>query len=128
MLGKLVASSSIISIVLVAIMLQVTTPANIGPLGIFMLFILVYVSVLGVLTYLLFLGSQMVVKMAGFVTAKRPLRPLSFSRAYYFSSIITLAPIMFIGLQSVGEVGIYEIFLIFMFVAVGCVYISKRTS
>src|SRR5215212_1776395 len=57
MLGKLVASSAIISIILVAILLQVTTPASAGPLGIFMLFVLVYVSVLGVLTYLIFCVS-----------------------------------------------------------------------
>jgi hypothetical protein len=128
MLGKVVATSSVISMVLVVVLLQVTNPASIGPLGIFVLFVLVYVSVLGVLTYLLYGVSRIVARIASTVTAKRPLQPLSFRRAYYFSSVLTLAPIMLIGLHSVGEVGVYEVLLVVIFVIVGCVYTSKRTS
>lgn len=128
MLGKLVASSSIISIILVAILLQVTSPARIGPLGIFILFVLVYVSVLGALTYLLFWVSRIAAKVASFAVTKRPIQPLSLRRAYYFSSVVSLAPVMIVGMQSVGTVGIYETLLVLFFVVIACVYISKRTS
>ena len=128
MLGKMVAAGSIVSTILVVIMLQVTSPARVGPLGIFVLFVLLYVSVLGVLTYLLYGISRVTSKLASTFTAKRPVQPLSFQRAYYFSSILSLAPIMLMGLHSVGEVGIYEVLLVMIFIVVGCVYISKRTG
>lgn len=128
MFGKVIALGSAIAIVLVAILLQMTTPAEVGPLGIFILFILVYMSVLGVLTYLLFWGSYLWAKTLSVMGLRRPLQPLSLRRAYYFASVLALAPIMLVGLQSVGEVGFYEVFLIVAFVAVGCVYMARRTA
>lgn len=128
MLGKLAALSSVTCIVLVAILLQTTNPATIGPLGIFVLFVLVYVSVLGLLTYFLFWVSAAVVRLFSILRVKRMYQPLSLRRSYYFSSVIALAPIMIIGMQSVGEVGIYETLLIVFFTTIACVYVSKRTS
>ncbi len=128
MLEKLVAFSSLVAIICVAILLQVTNPASIGPLGIFVLFILVYLSVLGVLTYLIFWASLALSKVFLFLRARRPIQPLSFRRAYYFSSVTSLAPVMIIGMQSVGEVGMYETLLIAFFTVISCVYIAKRTS
>jgi hypothetical protein len=128
MLEKLVAFSSIVAIICVAILLQVTNPASIGPLGIFVLFILVYLSVLGVLTYLIFWASLVVSRVILFLRARRPMQPLSFQRSYYFSSVTSLAPVMIIGMQSVGEVGIYETLLVGFFTVIACVYIAKRTS
>lgn len=128
MLEKLVAASSVVSTILAGVLLYATTPATVGPLGIFVLFVLVYVSVLGVLTYLIFAFSKIISKLAAFVTAKQPLRALSFRRSYYFSSILTLVPIMLTGLYSVGEVGPYEVFLVVVFALVGCLYVAKRTS
>lgn len=128
MLGKLVASSAIISIILVAILLQVTTPASAGPLGIFVLFVLVYMSVLGVLAYLIFWISRGLTKAATFVRLRRPIQPMSFRRAYYFASVTALTPVMIIGMQSIGDVGVYETLLIVFFTVIACVYIAKRTS
>ena len=53
-------------------------------------------------------------------------QPLTYKRAYYFSTVIAAAPVMLIGLQSVGGIGVYEVLLIVLFTAVGCIYISKR--
>jgi len=116
MLGKIVVSSSIVAVVLLVVLLQTTTPATIGPLGILVVFILMYLSVLGLLTF------------SVSFTVKKPLQGLTFNRAYYFSSVIALAPIMFVGMQSVAEVGFYDILLVIMFVVIACVYIAKRTS
>ena len=128
MLEKLVAFSSVVAIICATILLQVTNPASIGPLGIFVLFIMVYLSVLGVLTYLIFWASLAVSKVILFLRARRSVQPLSFRRAYYFSSVTSLAPVMIIGMQSVGEVGVYEMLLIVFFTVIACIYIAKRTS
>ena len=128
MLSRVIAVSVAIAIVILAIILHVTQPSTVGPLGILAVFILMYVSVLGVLTFLLFGTSKVISKISSSFTVKKPIRPLSLSRSYYFSSVIALAPVMLIGMQSVAEVEIYDVLLIMLFVVIACIYISKRTS
>jgi len=57
---------------------------------------------------------------------RRPLQPMAFRRAYYFSTVLAAAPVMLIGLQSVQSVGVYELLLVGIFEIVACVYVSKR--
>ena len=128
MLGRIVAVSSIVSMLFLVLLLQVTTPATIGPLGILVVFILMYVSVLGVLTFLLFGISKLAKKLSVSFAMRRPMGQLTLVRAYYFSSVIALAPVMFIAMQSVSEVGVYDVLLVFIFVIIACIYIYKRTS
>jgi hypothetical protein len=87
-----------------------------------------YVSVLCVLTFLLFSLSRLVAKISSSVTVRRPVQALGLVRSYYFASVIALAPIMLIGMQSVGDVNFYEFILIVLFVTISCVYIAKRTT
>lgn len=128
MLGRILAISLTVAVTLLVIVLQTTTPATIGPLGILFVFILMYVSVLCALTFLLYGASKLLVRLFSSVALKRPLQRLSLGKSYYFSSVIALAPVMLIGMQSVGEVGFYEIVLVILFIAISCVYIAKRTA
>jgi len=127
MLGKIGILGVTAVIILLALLLHVTNPSTAGPLGILAVFILLYLLVLSVLTFLLSIGGRIIAKIASGVTTKKPFRPLSIKKAYYFSSIISLAPVMFIAMQSVGEVGVYDVALVALFVVIACVYISKRT-
>lgn len=128
MLNRVVAISVVAAVVILAVILNVTQPSTVGPLGILLVFILMYVSVLGVLTFLLYSLSRLISKISTSFTVKKPIRPLSLSRSYYFSSVLALAPVMLIGMQSVGEVEIYDVLLIVLFVVIACTYISKRTG
>ena len=128
MLGRILTIGFAVASLLLVVLLQVTTPATIGPLGVLFVFILMYVSVLCALTFLLFVSSRVVAKISSTFTVKRPWQPLSLLKSYYFSSVISLAPVMFIGMQSVGEVSFYELILVAVFVAISCVYIAKRTA
>lgn len=128
MLGKIVALSSIISIFILFFLWQTTTPAAIGPVGILLVFVLMYLSVLGILTFLLLGLNRVIIKLSGSLVLKQPIRGLSTSRAYYFASVIALAPVMIVGMQSVGEVGVYELLLIVIFLVIACIYIAKRTN
>ena len=128
MLGRTIALSVVAAIAALAIFLLTTQPASVGPVGILFVFILMYVSVLGVLTFLIFGISRLVVKMSSSFTVKKPLQRLTMRRSYYFSSVIALAPVMLIGMQSVGEVGVYDLLLVVIFVVIACIYISKRTN
>lgn len=128
MLGRSIAISGVVAVVILIITLQLTTPSTIGPLGLLFVFILLYVAILSMLTFLLYLANRVIVRMGQTMTVRRPLRSLTLQRAYYYGSVISLAPVMLIGMQSVGVVGIYEVLLIVVFTALTCVYIAKRTS
>ena len=128
MLSRVITFGSVIAAVLLVGMLYTTTPIEAGPLGILFVFILMYVSALGMLTFLLFGLSRVIARLSRSLTVRRPLQVMSLQRSYYFASVLALAPVMFIGMQSVGKVGIYEIILIALFATVGCIYIAKRTT
>lgn len=125
-LEKIVAIITVISLCLLALLLNITTPATIGPIGILAVFIFGYLSSLGVVTYLIFWGSRLFVHLGTAFTIKKPLSPISFKVAYYYSTILAAAPVMLIGFQSVGSNGVYEFLLVMLFVVIGWVYITKR--
>jgi hypothetical protein len=126
MLEKIVTITTVASLCLLIILLNTTVPTAIGPFGILTVFILSYTSSLGVVTYFLFAISRIVVFISGMLSVSRPLKPLTFRRAYYYSTVIAATPIMLVALQSVGAVGVYEVALVVLFTVMGCVYIAKR--
>lgn len=120
MLGKVLALSTLCAFVLLSALLQSTTPSSIHPLGILFVFLLVYVLVLGALTFLLYavaVGAAKIRKKSVVVTLRR---------MYIYASALALAPVMLIGMASIGKTGIYEFFLIAVFEIVACFYISKQ--
>ena len=128
MLGRVISVSIVLAAVVLALILQTSTPSNAGPVGILIVFLLMYVLVLGVLTFVLFWVSKLWNRGMTIVMPRHPSAPLTLVRSYYFSSVIGLAPVIFIGMQSVGEVGFYDVLLIVIFVSVACFYIAKRTA
>ena len=127
MVGKFIAASGLIAVVLLTIVLQITTPATIGPLGLLFVFIKLYVASLSTLTFFIFGTSRVAERLAGSLTVRRPLRSLTLQQAYYYGSVVALAPEMLLGMQSVGAVGVYETILVLLFAVLGCVYIAKRS-
>ena len=123
---RILAWCTIFSIFLLAVLVETTNPTKTGPLGILAVFILLYTSVLGVLTYLFMLGSKLLVRTSRIVKTRIPLQPISVLHAYYYASIVALAPVMLIGMLSVGDMGVREVLLVVVFEVVACLYIKKR--
>lgn len=128
MLARFISSMSIVAAIVLLFFVSTTTPATAGPLGILIVFICLYGVVFGSLTFFLWGIHRIIVKLLGPFTVRRPMQPLSLQRSYYYSSVIALAPVMLIGMQSVGALTIYEVGLVTIFAIIGCVYIAKRTS
>lgn len=126
MLQRIIALITITSLCLLILMLVLTTPASAGPFGLLVIFISAYLTALGLISFFLYGASRLLGHTVASFAVKKPYQPLSFRRSYYFSTVIATAPVMLIGLQSVGSVGIYESLLVILFVVIGCVYISKR--
>lgn len=121
MLKKVLSISTISAAVLLVIIFQTTTPASIHPLGILLVFILLYVLVLGVLTFfvyhILYFGARL---------KQGEGSGISFRRTYLLSSVLALAPVILLGIQSVGNLTAYEVFLIVVFEFFACFYVMKR--
>ena len=129
MLGRLLVVVTIIAAILLGVIFQTTIPAEIGPLGILFVFILMYVLALGVMTFLILGSGRLLRKFINILgMVKKPFRAPNLSRSYYFASVISLAPVMLIGIHSVGELGFYDVLLVMIFVIISCVYVAKRTQ
>lgn len=127
MLRRIILITTLVSIGLLFILLNVATPSTTGPLGILVVFILTYVAFLGLITYFLYGVTRIFAHLSSFFTAKKPLKGISFKRSYYYATIVATAPVMLIGLQSIGAVGIQEFLLVGLFVVIGCLYIERVT-
>lgn len=127
MLGRVIVLSSVAAVILLTIILQTTTPSMIGPVGLLAVFFLLYIAVLGIVTWLLWITSRATAYIGRRIMTRRPPQSLSLSKAYYFSSVITLAPVMMLAMQSIGSLGVYEVILISVFLGVGILYIAKRS-
>lgn len=123
MLGKVLAMTTLSAFVLLSALLQSTSPSTIHPIGILVIFILFYLLALGVLTFLLFGVSRSIASLTKHV---RKSKAMSLQRAYYFASVLALAPVMYMGIRSIGRTGAYELALIIVFEIIACFYIAKR--
>ncbi len=128
MLGKVIAASTVIAGIILIIVLQITNPSTVGPLGLLAVFFLLYIIMLGLITELLWIGSYAFQAIGRRFTSKRPPGRLGLSRAYYYSTVLALGPIMALAMQSIGSFGVYEIVLIGVFIAVGTLYVSRRST
>ncbi len=128
MLAKFLVAVMILSMMLLVVIINTTTPNSAGATGILGVFVVTYTLVLCVLTFFMYGVSRIIVKLSQTVTVRKPLEPLSLKRAYYYSSVVALAPVILISMQSVGALGIYEFGLVLFLVAVGCIYVTKRTA
>jgi len=126
MLKIIIPIVTIASLCLFLFLLNTTTPATAGPFGILVIFALAYLLSFIMTIFFVYSMSRLISHLSVVFVARRPIKALKFKKICLFSSVISAAPIMLIGLRSVGEVGFYECALVLLFVVIGCLYISKR--
>ena len=126
MLPRILATISLASLCVLSLMLTFTSPATAGPFGLLVIFITAYLTFVGLISFFLFGVNRLVVAISAGMTVRKLLGQMQFKRAYYFSSVLAAAPVMLVGLQSVGAVGVYETVLVIIFEIVACVYVSRR--
>lgn len=127
MLRRVVVIMTSVSAVMLGLLLVATTPLSAGPLGILGFFVFLYITTLGVLTFL-FRGISLVApKFRLSPKSSKAKSGLPFRKAYYYASVIALAPIMIIAMQSVAEIGVYQVLLVGFFSVIAWVYVSNRT-
>lgn len=67
------------------LLLQLTTPATVHPIGILIVFICIYLLVLGALTFFIFWGSRIYARLLSSMTAKQ----------YQTAKLVTVYPVCF---------------------------------
>ena len=129
MLAKILIIVGLAAAGLLFVILTTVAPSTAGAFGILVVFLLSYIATLSAFTFALWLLGQFIAKINGrFKKRVGAKNAVTLKRAYYYSSILALAPVIIISLQSVGEVGLYEIGLVGLFLILGCVYVAKRSA
>ena len=117
---RIFAVMSLVAMVFLMIMINLTTPSDIGPLGVLVFFTLVYLVCFGVIMGVCRILFQIVGRLKNKKTT-------SGRKSYYYSSVLAFVPIVLIFMRSFGELNFLEVVLVGFFAIVGCFYISKKT-
>lgn len=128
MLGKFLIVAALVSGVILMAILNSSTPASAGAFGILTVFVCAYLFTLSLLSFLLYGLSRIIVFITSIVGIQKKSDVLSLNKAYYYSTILALVPVIIISMQSIGGVGPYELMLIGIFVSIGLIYVTKRTA
>ena len=122
---KILGVVTLLSLGALGILLFQTNPSTITPLGILFVFLLFYTSTLGVVTFFLYFGSRVIHRLMRPVSSLK-VRILSEREAYLFGSVLAIAPVILLAMQSVEAVGFVDIGLILLFEVLACFYIWRR--
>lgn len=103
-------------------------PVSAGPGGILFIFILIYLILASLLFTALHWGVRVVsswIVRRGTRVAARSYR-VGVRRAYYIASVLAFGPVLLLALNSVRQLGIADILLVVIFLALAIFYITKR--
>jgi hypothetical protein len=126
MLPRVIATISLASLCVLALVLTFTSPSTTGPFGLLLLFISAYLVFVGLISFFLFGMNRLIAMVTTGTKPRKPWKQMEFRRAYYYSTVLAAAPVLLLGLQSVQSIGVYEVVLVIIFEVVACVYISRR--
>lgn len=104
---------SLLSAVVLLIMLNFTTPTDIGPLGVLVFFVAVFLMIYGVA----FVLVKMFTRLSGHQTGKK---------TYIYAAIFAFGPLMLLLAESLGSVNILTCALTGLFTILACFLVSKR--
>lgn len=115
------AAAAAVSFVLLVLLWHLTTPASSGPLGILVVFTLIYVFFTSVVLVLLGIWSLI---RRRFSDKPR----LSDRRRYYVGSVVGFLPVLYLTLLSMGGVSFWGVALIIVFTVLMLFYVWRRSA
>ena len=126
MLGKLLIANAVLSGTGLVVILTMTTPAQAGAFGVLCVFLLTYLLLVSVGTFGLYGISRGMTAIRKMVQSTRLSEQLTLRHAYYYATVLAIAPVVLVSITSVSTVGLREIGLVVAFEIIGCIYIAKR--
>lgn len=110
-----------ICLLALAVVLNVTNPLDTGAVSILVVFILLYFLIFSTLAALFHLFGS-IWRMV------KPQKPIEMRSGYYVLSMVSLAPVLFVALNTLGQLETLEIVLIILLVSLGCFYVLRRVK
>lgn len=100
-----------------------TNPVDVGPLGILAVFLCIYLFWLGLIFAILHGGLGVLSK----VLKRRVELSLGARKAYYVATVVAFIPVLLLGMQSVGQLEVRDVALVFIFSGLAIFYILRRS-
>lgn len=111
---------------LLYVIFQTTDPLTIGPAGILVVFIVLYLEFLTILFITLRFGRSWLRRIKGVRGKDYPNRQTTSSRrSYYIASIIAFVPVALLAVHSFSNIQVTDIILVAFLVCIGIFYIVK---
>ncbi len=115
-----------LSALAVLAILGFTNPTQVGPLGILAFFVFLYLLITSLIYFLIIIVRyfiQRLLKPGRWLLAAQQLQNI---KVYYYASMLALAPVIILGMQSVGGAKLFDLLLIGLFEVLAIFYIQKR--
>lgn len=106
---------SIIGLAALILMINFTSPTEIGPFGVLLFFTTLYIVSFGLTYFLWFSFSKIALKKKN-----------STDKDYLYAAIVAFAPIMLLMARSFGAVNLWTVSLIIVFIALAEFYVYKK--
>ena len=107
--------------------LMTTNPQQIGPVGVFSVFILGYLSLVGVIAFLIYFLNRLIKRLQARRGLKKVVGEITLVRAYTYALLLATLPMMLLSLNAAGRISVYEIGLLILFSVIGVFYVHKQT-
>lgn len=113
--NRIIILASIISLVVLILMLNLTSPTEIGPSGVLLFFTTVYVFAFGVAVFLIKLFYSLALKRTTFR-----------NKDYLYSAVAAFGPVMLLMARSFGAVTVWTVSLVVLFLFLAEFFVCKR--
>lgn len=113
--NRIVIAISIIGLAALILMLNLTSPTEIGPLGVLLFFTTLYLVFFGIFTLLVQAYQSLAFHRKTFS-----------SKNYLYAAVLAFGPIMLLMARSFGAVNLWTIGLIVLFIALAEFLVAKR--
>lgn len=122
----IVTTIGIVSFIAMVAMLYLTHPGEVGPFGVLTFFVFLYVLCSCIIYLLLKCLAMVLLKILPKGTWRLRLEELGDMKVYYYTSALALAPVVLLGMASVGGLRGLDVALVLLFELIACFYISHR--
>lgn len=127
MFSRILAFIGIGALLVLGYIINATTPAQAGAVGVLVVFLSFYAVSTAVATFVIYLLNRLIVQLFFADVAKYKTGKLSFKKSYYYGSVFALGPVVLISLQSVGSGGLGSFLLVCTLLILGSVYVARQT-
>ncbi len=113
--NRIISVISIVGLAALILMLEFTSPTEIGPFGVLLFFTTVYIVTFGITTLLLQTFMRLAFKKETFR-----------NKDYLYAAVLAFGPIMFLMARSFGAINLWTTGLICLFIFLAEFLVAKR--